>query len=51
MLVAVGRAPGGLTSTNIICAKRKIEHEMGNDAAFAEELEALERCLLSASQE
>jgi chromosomal replication initiator protein len=44
-LPEIGRRFGGRDHTTVLHAVRKIEHLVGNDAALAEEIEALKRQL------
>jgi len=43
----IGRGTGGVTATNVLVAKRKIEQEMAEDPVFAAEVAALKASLLA----
>ena len=46
-LCEIGRGTGGVTATNVLMAKRKIEREMAEDPVFAAEIAALKASLLA----
>jgi chromosomal replication initiation ATPase DnaA len=45
-LTEIGRGTGGVTATNVVFAKRKIEQEMAKDADFPVEVMAMKAALL-----
>ena len=46
-LTEIGAAFGGVSSTNVLFAKRKIERDMTKDAELAAEVEGIKASLLS----
>jgi chromosomal replication initiator protein len=46
-LPEIGRATGGVTPTNVLFAKRKVESDMAKDPELAREVEGLKQRLVS----